>query len=230
MIEADVKIGNNCFIGNHNTVCSGTTLGSNCTIYHNNSIGEAPQDMKYNGEKTFTIIGENVTIRESVTINRGTTALGQTVVGDNVLLMACTHVAHDCIVGNNTIMANLATLGGHVEIGEWANIGGGVVIHQFVKIGEQSLIGGGFCAKQDVPPYVVVAGHPLRFIGINKIGLTRRGFSEYKRLIIKKAYRQFFVSKKNRGQALSSIKNNFDKTDEIKKIINFIENSERGII
>ena len=142
--------------------------------------------MKYNGEKTFTIIGENVKIRESVTINRGTTALGQTVVGDNVLLMACTHVAHDCIVGNNTIMANLATLGGHVEIGEWANIGGGVVIHQFVKIGEQSLIGGGFCAKQDVPPYVVVAGHPLRFIGINKIGLTRRGFSEDKRLLIKK--------------------------------------------
>ena len=230
MIEADVKIGNNCSIGNHNTICSGTTLGSNCTIYHNNSIGEAPQDMKYNGEKTFTIIGENVMIRESVTINRGTTALGQTVVGDNVLLMACTHVAHDCIVGNNTIMANLATLGGHVEIGEWANIGGGVVIHQFVKIGEQSLIGGGFCAKQDVPPYVVVAGHPLRFIGINKIGLTRRGFSEYKRLLIKKAYRQFFVSKKNRGQALSSIKNNLDKTDEIKKIINFIENSERGII
>ena len=186
--------------------------------------------MKYNGEKTFTIIGKNVTIRESVTINRGTTALGQTVVGDNVLLMACTHVAHDCIVGNNTIMANLATLGGHVEIGEWANIGGGVVIHQFVKIGEQSLIGGGFCAKQDVPPYVVVAGHPLRFIGINKIGLTRRGFSEDKRLLIKKAYRLFFVSKKNRGQALSSIKNNFDKTDEINKIINFIENSERGII
>ena len=103
--------------------------------------------MKYNGEKAFTIIGENVTIRESVTINRGTTALGQTVVGDNVLLMACTHVAHDCIVGNNTIMANLATLGGHVEIGEWANIEG-VVIHQFVKIGEQSLIGGGFCANR----------------------------------------------------------------------------------
>ena len=128
MIEADVKIGNNCSIGNHNTICSGTTLGSNCTIYHNNSIGEAPQDMKYNGEKTFTIIGENVMIRESVTINRGTTALGQTVIGDNVLLMACTHVAHDCIVGNNTIMANLATLGGHVEIGEWANIGGGVVL------------------------------------------------------------------------------------------------------
>ena len=230
MIEADVKIGNNCYIGNHNTICSGTTLGSNCTIYHNNSIGEAPQDMKYNGEKTFTIIGENVTIRESVTINRGTTALGQTVVGDNVLLMACTHVAHDCIVGNNTILANLATLGGHVEIGDWANIGGGVVIHQFVKIGEQSLIGGGFCAKLDVPPYVVVAGHPLRFIGINKIGLTRRGFSEDKRLLIKKVYRQFFVSKKNRGQALSSIKNNFDKIDEIKKIINFIENSDRGII
>ena len=230
VIGPNVEIAKNVIIHSHVNISGNTKIGKGNIFFPFSSIGNDPQDLKYNGEKTFTIIGENVTIRESVTINRGTTALGQTVVGDNVLLMACTHVAHDCIVGNNTIMANLATLGGHVEIGEWANIGGGVVIHQFVKIGEQSLIGGGFCAKQDVPPYVVVAGHPLRFIGINKIGLTRRGFSEDKRLLIKKAYRQFFVSKKNRGQALSSIKKNFDKTDEIKKIINFIENSERGII
>tara|TARA_X000001036_G_scaffold177246_1_gene167764 strand:- start:322 stop:1035 length:714 start_codon:yes stop_codon:yes gene_type:complete len=230
VIEDHVIIGDNTSLGNYNTISTGTIIGANCKIFHNNSIGEAPQDMKYNGEKTLAIIGDNVTIREFVTINRGTSALGETRVGDNVLLMACTHVAHDCIVGDNTIMANLATLGGHVEIGEWVNIGGGVVVHQFVKIGEQSLIGGGFCAKQDIPPYIIVAGHPLRFIGINKIGLERRGYSSEARLLIKKAYREYFISKKNRGQALAIIKNNFKHSEEIEKIINFIESSNRGIV
>ena len=230
VIEDDVIIGDNTSLGNHNTISSGTKIGSNCKIFHNNSIGEAPQDMKYDGEKTTAIIGNNVTVREFVTINRGTAALGETRIGNNVLLMACTHVAHDCIVGNNTIMANLATLGGHVEIGQWANIGGGVVVHQFVKIGEQSLIGGGFCAKQDIPPYIITAGHPLRFIGINRIGLERRGYSREARLLIKKAYREYFISKKNRSEALDIIKNNFQQSEEIEKIINFIESSSRGII
>ena len=230
VIEDDVIIGDNTSLGNYNTISTGTTIGANCKIFHNNSIGSEPQDMKYDGEKTTAIIGDNVTIREFVTINRGTAALGETRIGNNVLLMACTHVAHDCIVGKNTIMANLATLGGHVEIGQWANIGGGVVVHQFVKIGEQSLIGGGFCAKQDIPPYIIAAGHPLRFIGINRIGLERRGYSREARLLIKKAYREYFISKKNRSEALDIIKNNFQQSEEIEKIINFIKSSSRGII
>tara|TARA_Y100000589_G_scaffold248739_2_gene236755 strand:+ start:1080 stop:1538 length:459 start_codon:yes stop_codon:yes gene_type:complete len=152
------------------------------------------------------------------------------VVGDNVLLMASTHIAHDCIVGNNVIMANIATLGGHVEIGDWCNIGGGAMIHQFVKIGKQSLIGGGFSAKQDVPPFIIGAGIPLRFVGINKIGLERRGFSEEVRSLIKKTYRTYFMSKRNRGEALKVIKNEIPQIEEVKEIVNFIESSSRGII
>ncbi len=144
--------------------------------------------------------------------------------------MASTHIAHDCIVGNNVIMANIATLGGHVEIGDWCNIGGGAMIHQFVKIGKQSLIGGGFSAKQDVPPFIIGAGIPLRFVGINKIGLERRGFSEEVRSLIKKTYRTYFMSKRNRGEALKVIKNEIPQIEEVKEIVNFIESSSRGII
>tara|TARA_B100000427_G_scaffold2796_1_gene2738 strand:+ start:1626 stop:2060 length:435 start_codon:yes stop_codon:yes gene_type:complete len=144
--------------------------------------------------------------------------------------MACTHIAHDCIVGDNVIMANIATLGGHVEIGNWCNIGGGAMIHQFVKIGQHSLIGGGFSAKQDVPPFIIGAGIPLRFVGINKIGLERRGFTFEKTALIKKAYRTYFKSKLNRGEAIQKIKNDLQQTKEIKEIIKFIESSNRGII
>jgi UDP-N-acetylglucosamine acyltransferase len=165
-----------------------------------------------------------------VTINRGTSAYGKTMIGNDVLLMASTHIAHDCIVGNNVIMANIATLGGHVEIGDWCNIGGGAMIHQFVKIGRQTLIGGGFSAKQDVPPFIIGAGIPLRFVGVNKVGLERRGFSEDIRGLIKKTYRTYFKSKFNRGQALKIIKNEISQIDEVKEIVSFIESSSRGII
>ena len=230
IIEANVKIGDNCIIGNHVTVRSNTTIGNLCKIFHSSSIGEIPQDLKYDGEDTLTLIGNNVIIREFVTINRGTSAYGKTVIGNNVLLMASTHIAHDCIGGNNVIMANIATLGGHVEIGDWCNIGGGAMIHQFVKIGRQSLIGGGFSAKQDVPPFIIGAGIPLRFVGINKIGLERREFPKEVRAIIKKTYRTYFKSKLNRGEALKVIKNEISQIDEVKEIVSFIESSSRGII
>ena len=230
IIEDNVKIGDETKIGNHNTICNGTSIGSNCKIFHNTSIGEAPQDLKYDGEETLTFIGDNVKIRESVTINKGTNAFGKTIIGNNVLLMAYAHIGHDCIVGDNTIMANLCTLGGHVELGEWVNLGGGVMVHRFVKIGSQSLIGGGFRVVQDVPPFIISAGEPLRFSGINKIGLERRGFSKESRNLIKKAYRTYFMSKLNRGDAINKIKSELSKFEEIQKIITFIENSERGII
>ena len=230
IIEDGVSIGDGTSIGNHNTICRGTTIGANCTIFHNTSLGEAPQDLKYGGEETLTFIGDNVLIRESVTINRGTVAYGKTVVGNNVLLMACAHVAHDCTVGDNTIMANLATLGGHVELGEWVNLGGGVMVHQFTKIGSHSFIGGGFRAVQDVPPFIIAAGEPIRFGGINKIGLERRGFSDEGRAEIKKAYRTYFLSKLTRTDALKKIKSEMSGSDHINSIIDFIESSERGII
>jgi len=144
--------------------------------------------------------------------------------------MASVHIGHDCIVGENTIMANLTTLGGHVEIGDWVNLGGGVLVHQFVKIGTQSMIGGGFRAVQDVPPFIIAGGEPLRFVGINKIGLKRRGFSKEVRSLIKKAYRIYFISKLNRGEAIIKIKSELSNSKEIQKIIEFIENSDRGII
>ena len=165
-----------------------------------------------------------------MTINKGTKELGKTEVGSNVLLMASSHVAHDCLVGDNVIMSNLSTLGGHVEIGDWAVLGGGVLVHQFTKIGEHSLIGGGFRAVQDVPPYILAADYPLRFRGVNIIGLKRRGISREDRDLIKKAYKLFFRSGLNRKNAIEKIKVDLPETKVVQNILQFINCSERGII
>jgi UDP-N-acetylglucosamine acyltransferase len=231
IIEENVCIGDNTSIGNHTTIKAETTIGSNGKIFHNCSIGEIPQDLKFSGEITATHIGNNVIIRESVTINRGTAEKGITKVGNDVLLMTCTHVAHDCVVGNNVVMANLATLGGHVVLGEYVSLGGGVLVHQFTKIGDHVFIGGGFRAVQDVPPYILGAGEPLKFAGVNQIGLRRRGFDKKTRRLIKEAYRLYFRSEDlNRKEALNKIKSDFENIDEINTIVNFIETSKRGII
>ena len=230
IIEKDVKIGDNCIIGNNVTIACDTIIGEKCKIFHSSSVGELPQDLKYDGEKTFTKIGNNTIIREFVTINKGTKELGKTEVGSNVLLMASTHVAHDCLVEDNVIMSNLATLGGHVKIGKWAILGGGVLVHQFTKIGEHSLIGGGFRAVQDVPPFVIAANHPLSFKGVNLIGLKRRGFSKQDRSLIKEAYKIFFRSGLNRRDAIKKIELEFPNSKVIQKILHFISSSNRGII
>ena len=231
VIGPNVKIYSGTVIEGNAFIHKNTLIGKNNLIFPFASIGGDPQDLKYKGEETYLEIGDHNEIREGSTINRGTVQEeGKTIIGNNNLLMAYTHVAHDCIVGNNVIMANIATLGGHVEIGDWCNIGGGAMIHQFVKIGRQSLIGGGFSAKQDVPPFIIGAGIPLRFVGINKIGLERRKFSEDVRALIKKTYRTYFKSKLNRGDALKKIKNEISQIDEVKEIVSFIESSSRGII
>ena len=230
IIGPNVEIGENTVIQSHVNISGNVKIGKGNKIYPFVSIND-PQDLKYAGEPTNLIIGDNNKIREYVTINPGTIGGGgKTVIGNNCLFMISSHIAHDCIVGNNVVMANLATLGGHVEIDDWANIGGGVMVHQFVKVGTQSLIGGGFTAKQDVPPYIIVSGAPLRFVGINKIGLERRGFGKETREIIKQAYRKYFVSKLNRGQAIDYIKRSLPQIEEIKNIVEFIDSSERGII
>ena len=230
ILGANVKIGDNCDIGNNVTICDDTTIGPNCKIFHSSSIGEIPQDLKFGGEKTKTIIGKNTIIREFVTVNRGTSAQGKTQVGSNVLLMASSHVAHDCLIGDNVILSNLATLGGHVEIGNWVVLGGGVLVHQFTKIGEHAFIGGGFGVVQDIPPYILAADNPLKFHGINNIGLKRRGFSHQSRKIIKDVYKIFFRSENNRKTALEVIKSQYPNNKIVKDIINFIKLSKRGII
>ena len=205
-------------------------IGENCTIFHNCSIGEIPQDLKYKGEQTGTTIGSDVVLRENVTINRGTAAYGKTTIGNNVLLMAAAHVAHDCIISDNVIMANMATLGGHVEIKEYASLGGGVLVHQFCKIGSHAFIGGGFRAVQDVPPFILAVGEPLRYGGINSIGLKRKGFNKEALTNIKKAYSKYFRSDLPRSSVLENMKNEMEDSAEIEEIINFIDTSKRGII
>ncbi len=186
--------------------------------------------MKFRGENTTTIIGDKTIIRENVTINRGTKALGKTKIGSNCLLMASVHVAHDCILGDNVILSNLSTLGGHVRIGNWAVLGGGVLVHQFTKIGEHAFIGGGFRVVQDVPPFILAAESPLKFQGINSIGLKRRGISIDDRKLIKKIYKTFFLSGLNRKTALKIIEKEFPKNSIKELIVGFINSSERGIL
>ena len=230
VIENDVTIGDDCKIGNFVTICSDTSLAEGCQILHCSSIGEIPQDLKFDGERTKTIIGARTRIREYVTVNRGTKALGETKIGSDCLLMASTHVAHDCILGDNVIMSNLSTLGGHVEVGEWAVLGGGVLVHQFTKIGPHAFIGGGFRAVQDVPPFILAAEHPLSYKGVNSVGLKRRGFSLEDRKLIKKIYHVYFKSGLNRDDALNKIEKEISSSVIKDQIINFIKTSDRGII
>ncbi len=217
-------------IGNHNTIKKFTEIGKNCQVFHNCVIGELPQDMKFSGEKTTVKIGDETVIREFVTIHRGTQQRSETTIGKNVVLMAYSHVAHDCIVGNNVTMINVATLGGHVEVDDWAMLSGGVMVHQFVKIGAHAFIGGLFRVCQDVPPFVMAVGEPLKYGGINSIGLQRRGFSSKDRINIKHAYRLYFRSRLKPSEALKKIRYEFPNDKNILRIVDFIENSKRGII
>lgn len=230
IIEKDTKIDDGSRVGAYSLIANGTTIGKNTRIFQFCSIGEAPQDLKYAGEKTHTEIGDNVTIREYVSISRGTSASGITKIGNNVLLMASVHVAHDCHIDDDVIFANQVTLGGHVEVGSWASLGGGVLVHQFSKIGAHAFIGGGFRVVQDVPPFILAAGEPLKFSGINRIGLGRRGFSAEERQAIKEAYRMYFRSEMNRGEAITSIRDTFKGNKHIEQILSFIADSNRGII
>jgi len=230
IIEADTIIGDNVTIGANCLVAQYTELREKVTLFHGAVIGTVPQDLKFGGEKTRLIIGENTTIREYAMLNRGTAESGQTIIGKNCLLMAYSHVAHDCVLGDNVIMANSVNLAGHIGIGDYVIIGGIVPVHQFVKIGVHAMIGGGFRVQQDVCPYALAAGYPLRIIGLNRIGLTRRGFSPEALQSLEKAFKILFFSKLNRTQALERINNELEITPEIKTIFDFIEKSERGLI
>ncbi len=230
VIEDNVILGDNVTIGNFNTIGEYTEIDNESKIFHNSSIGVEPQDKKFGGEKTKLIVGKRTVIREFVTLNRGTKATGETVIGDDVLIMTGVHVAHDCIVGNNVILVNLVALGGHVEIDDWAILGGASTVHQFCKIGKHVMLAANSKIVQDVPPYILAGKHPLRYAGINALGLSRRGFSKEEKSLIKKVYKYYFRSELNTSISLKKIKEEFQDNEHVNEIVNFIENSDRGII
>tara|TARA_B100001175_G_C19436124_1_gene603663 strand:+ start:495 stop:1277 length:783 start_codon:yes stop_codon:yes gene_type:complete len=229
-IENNVSIGDGTWIGNNVTIMEGATIGKNCRIFPGAVISAIPQDLKFGGEKSEVIIGDNTTIRECVTINRGTKVTGKTIIGDNCLLMAYSHIAHDCVIGDNCVIVNGVALGGHITIGDWVIIGGLSAVHQFVNIGTHAMISGGSLVRKDVPPYVKAAREPLSFVGINSIGLRRRGFRDKKIQEIQNVYRILFQNNNNTTQAITKIEAELSISPERDEIISFIKNSGRGIM
>ena len=230
VVEDDVIIGNGTKIASNVIIASGARIGENCKIFHGAVLATVPQDLKFENEKTTLEIGNNTTIREYATLNRGTTDHWKTIVGDNCLLMAYSHIAHDCTIGNNVILANVVTMGGHVTIEDFVGIGGLVPIHQFVKIGKHTFIGGGLKVPKDVPPYILAMGEPLKYAGLNKVGLKRRGFTQETLSELKKAYKIFYRSNLTVEKALEKIESDLNQIDEIKDLVLFIKSCERGII
>jgi UDP-N-acetylglucosamine acyltransferase len=230
IIEADTIIGDGVTIGANCLVAAYTELKKGATLFHGAVVGTIPQDLKFAGEKTRLVIGEGTVIREYAMLNRGTAHSGETIVGKQCLLMAYTHVAHDCILGDHVIMANAVNLAGHIEIGDYAIIGGVVPVHQFVKIGAHSMIGGGFRVQQDICPYALVGGYPLRVVGLNTVGLKRRGFDSECIKLLERTFKILFFSGLNTSQAVERIRSEIELRSEIKIILDFIEKSERGIV
>lgn len=230
IIKGDVEIGDGCWIGSHAVIMDGVRIGSNCKIFPGAVLGAVPQDLKFEGESSLLVIGNNVTVREYCTLNRGTKASYKTAIGDNCLLMAYVHVAHDCIIQNNCVLANNVTLAGHIEIGQYAVVGGMSAVHQFVKIGEHTMISGGSLVSKDVPPFAKAARYPLSYVGINSIGMRRRGFSNEKINEIQDIYRILFVKGYNTTQAVSIIESTMQATSERDTILQFIQRADRGIM
>ncbi|MFH2094894.1 MAG: acyl-ACP--UDP-N-acetylglucosamine O-acyltransferase [Bacteroidota bacterium] len=229
-IDKDVEIGSGTWIGPNVTLMEGTRIGKNCKVFPGAVIAAIPQDLKFSGEKTYVEIGDNTIIRECVTINRGTKANDKTTIGSNCLLMAYVHVAHDCIIGDNCILANSANLAGHVIIDDWAIIGGLTAVHQFSHIGSHVMISGGSLVRKDIPPFVKAAREPLSFVGINSIGLRRRGYSNEKINEIQEIYRYLYLKGFNNTQAIEYVEANMTATKERDEIILFVKNSSRGIM
>ncbi|MBD5197600.1 MAG: acyl-ACP--UDP-N-acetylglucosamine O-acyltransferase [Bacteroidales bacterium] len=229
-IEDNVEIGEGTHIHSNAVVKSGTRIGRNCQIMSGAVVGGIPQDLKFRGEDTLAIVGDNTVIRECVTINRGTAAKGKTVVGSNCLIMAYTHIAHDCFIGDNVIIANASQLAGEVVVDNYAVIGGGALVHQFTHIGSHVMIQGGAKINKDIPPFVKAARDPIAYTGINSIGLRRRGFSNDQIREIQEIYRYLYMSQLNVTDAIERIEAELPATKDRDEIILFIRNSSRGIV
>ena len=229
-IDQNVEIGEGTRICSNVTILEGSRIGKNCIIFPGAVIGAIPQDLKFRGEDTLAIIGDNTTIRECVTVNRGTAARGKTQVGSNCLIMAYSHVAHDCIVGDNVIISNATQLAGEVVVDNYAVIGGGSLVHQFCHIGPHVMIQGGALVNKDIPPYVKAAREPIALAGVNSIGLRRRNFSNDVIREIQDTYRYLYLSSMNVSDAIERIEAELPATKERDEIILFVRNSKRGII
>ena len=229
-IDQNVEIGEGTRIGSNVTIMEGARIGKNCVIFPGAVIGAIPQDLKFRGEETLAIVGDNTTIRECVTINRGTAAKGKTVVGNNCLIIAYCHVAHDCVVGDKVIMSNATQLAGEVVVDNFAVIGGGTLVHQFCHIGPHVMVQGGALVNKDIPPYVKAARDPIAYAGVNSIGLRRRNFTNEQIRDIQEIYRYLYLSGLNVSEAVERIEAELPATKERDEIILFVRNAKRGII
>lgn len=229
-IAGDVVIGDGCWIGPGAVVLDGARIGKNCKIHTAAVIAGLPQDLKFKGEYTTLEMGDNNTVRECATLNRGTASRGKTVIGDNNLLMAYVHIGHDCVVGSNCVLANRTSLGGEVEIGDWAILGGHTAVHQFCRIGSHAMTGGGSLVGKDIPPFVKAGHNPISFIGANFIGLRRRGFTSKQVADIQDIFRIIFQSGMMYTKACETVEREIPQSEERDEILNFIRSSKRGIL
>jgi UDP-N-acetylglucosamine acyltransferase len=229
-IHNNVTIGEGTWIGSNVTIMEGARIGKNCNIFPGSVISAIPQDLKYQGEETTVHIGDNTTIRECATINKGTSDRMKTVIGKNCLIMAYCHIAHDCFVGDGCVFSNNSTLAGHVTIGDNVVLAGMVAVHQFVSIGNHAFVTGGSLVRKDVPPYVKAAREPLSYVGINSIGLRRRGFTTEKIREIQNIFRILYQKHYNNTQAAQIIEAEMEATSERDEILQFIRDSQRGIM
>lgn len=229
-IHKNVEIGEGTWIGSNVTIMEGARIGKNCKIFPSSVISAIPQDLKYKGEDTTTVIGDNTTIRECVTINRGTTDRSVTKIGSNCLIMAYTHIAHDCEVGNYCVFSNNTTLAGHIIVGDHVVLAGLTAVQQFVRIGSHAFVTGGSLVRKDIPPFVKAAREPLSYVGVNSVGLKRRGYSIEKINHILDIYRILFVRGYNVSKALNIIETDIPVSDERDEIIAFVRDTGKGIM
>jgi UDP-N-acetylglucosamine acyltransferase len=230
IIEGDVEIGNDCIVGPHAVIYNGARIGNRVKIFQGASVANLPQDLKFSGEPTQFIIGDDTVVREFATLHRGTLETGKSQVGKNCLLMAYSHVAHDCSVGDNCIIANAVQIGGHVHIEDWVIIGGSTPVHQFSLIGEHSMIAGGIRIVQDVPPYILAANIPAAYEGLNVIGLRRRGFKNEDIQTLKNVYGLIYSKLYNVSQAVKIIEEQYGENNYVQKVLSFLSRSKRGIV
>ena len=230
VIEKDVVIGDNCHIYSHAVILDGARIGDNCSIFPGAVIAGIPQDLKFKGEQPTAEIGKNTTIRECVTINRGTASKGKTIVGSDCLIMAYSHIAHDCVLKDHIILGNASQIAGEVEIDDFAIVSGGSLVHQFTRISKHVMVQGGSRIGKDIPPYTLIGRDPIVYCGINIVGLRRRGFTNQQVFLIQDIYRTLYTRGLNNTEAIKAIETEYEASEERDLILNFIKTSERGIV
>lgn len=229
-IDSNTEVGDGTYIMSGANIRYGARIGKNCTVFPGAVVAGIPQDLKFKGEDSLAVIGNNTTIRECVTISRGTSSKGTTIVGDDCLLMAYSHVAHDCVIKNHVILGNSTQLAGEVVVEDYAILSGGTLVHQFTHVGEHVMVQGGTRLGKDIPPFIIAGREPVSYAGINLVGLRRRGYNNEQINQIQEAYRLIYQSGYNFSDAIAKIEQDFTKTPEISLIVNFVKSSSRGIV